>query len=198
MLPSPALSKSNIYKINTDLLNESEPVCTVNDTEISFKINSFYSQKHEKAFIGSVKRMIRSSIEYKEWRKFLIKTYEMTRCLFTGESLEECTIEFHHHPISLQNIIISVIDKYMEKELSFSSYDISNAVMIEHFSMHIGVVPMVTTLHEKFHNGFLNIPINFVIGDYNEFLSKYPIRDEMYKLVKHYETIKDTNYKGWK
>ena len=37
----------------------------------------------------------------------------------------------------------------------------------------IGYIPIIKSLHEKFHNGFLNIPIDLVKGNYLQFLNEY-------------------------
>ena len=42
---------------------------------------------------------------------------------------------------------------------------------------------MLSNLHEKYHNGFLQIPIEFVRGDYKYILTHYKIEDEEYKRI---------------
>jgi hypothetical protein len=50
--------------------------------------------------------------------------------------------------------------------------------MLYHYQNIIGYIPLVSTLHEKFHNGFLDLPINFVQGYWEVFWNKF----------KHYST----------
>ena len=167
------------------------------DLSLDFKRISFPDDKYEKKFIKSVKIMIRGSLEYKEWLDYLIHTKNLTQCLFTNEKLSECTIEFHHHPVSLENIVTAVVDKFMDEKTMFSTADVFLEIMKMHFSMKIGVVPMVTTLHQKFHNGFLSIPMDLVIGDYQWFMTHYPLRDQATETVNKYLTVKNTNHIGW-
>ena len=164
---------------------------------LPFQRDTFYTDKEEKRFVKSVKALIRHSTEYKEWKRFLIEDRGLVECLFTKEIMDECTIEFHHHPISMENIVNAVIDQYIYKEKPFSSFDIATEIMILHFGMKIGIVPMVKTLHEKFHNGFLKIPINYVIGEYKWFMEKYPLREEALDVVNKYMIVNETNHIDW-
>ncbi|MCK9556207.1 hypothetical protein M0R36_10415 [bacterium] len=164
---------------------------------LPFQRNIFYDDKSEKRFINSVKSMVRHSAEYKEWKKFLIQDRGLIKCLFTNEIIDECTIEFHHHPISLQNITEAVIDKYLSEEKPFSSFDIAIDIMLLHFNMKIGIIPMVVTLHEKFHNGYLKIPVDYVIGDYKWFMENYTLREEALEVVNKYLIVKGSTHIGW-
>ena len=173
--------------------------CSLNKAvyNLSFKRDHFPDEKYERKFVKAVKSMVRNSIEYSEWTEYLIFEKHLTKCLFTGEELAECIIQFHHHPISLQNIIEAVVDRYMQDRIMFSSADVFLEIMKLHFGMKIGVVPLVTTLNQKFHNGFLKIPIEYVIGDYNWFLENYTLRDKAQEVVRRYLTVQESNHIGW-
>jgi len=172
-------------------------ICEVGDMYLSYHRKQFYTEKNEKQFVNFVKKSIRGSLEYKEWKKLLIQEMQLTKCLFTGEDVSEVSIEFHHHPISLENIVYAVVDKYIRNEIEFNTCIIMDEVLKKHYEMKIGIVPMVKTLHEKFHNGYLNIPISFVIGDYKKFIEEYPLRDKAMEIVNKYENITKTNHIGW-
>jgi len=184
---------------NQTFYQPNEIVCKPENTEyeLSFRINEFSDEKHERKFINNVKRLIRSSYEYKEWTDFLVDVKHLVNCVVTGEKLGECKIEFHHHPISLENIVTAVIDKFIANKIPFSTSDITYEILKLHFNMKIGVVPLVTTMHQKFHNGFLHININDVIGDYKFFLNNYPLREEMLEVVRRYESINESVNYGW-
>jgi hypothetical protein len=49
-------------------------------------------------------------------------------------------------------------------------------------------------LHKKFHNGFLQIPIELVHGDYKYILDNYYIREEVLEKVSKYESVKLENF----
>ena len=46
-------------------------------------------------------------------------------------------------------------------------------------NMFIGIVPLAGTLHKKYHNGFLDIPLQLVKGNYKKLLEFYDIDPEL-------------------
>ena len=48
---------------------------------------------------------------------------------------------------------------------------------------------MLRSLHKKFHNGYLDIPIELVHGDYRYILDNYFIRDNVLEKVRKYESV---------
>ena len=195
------MSEDKKYEIDLNQYNIHEDLtCKVENTELylPFKIDSFADDQHEKRFIRSVKKLVRSSLEYKEWTNYLIDVLQLTSCIITGERLGEVKIEFHHHPISMENIVTAVVDKFMDEKIKFSTFDVAYEIMKLHFEMKIGVVPLVTTMHQKFHNGYLTIPIDSVIGDYNYFLKNYPVRADAMEVIHRYIKITKGNQIGWK
>jgi hypothetical protein len=157
--------------------------------------------KSEKKFLSSCKRMLRTSYEYSEWSKYIKFKLGIDSCAFTNESSEEVTIEIHHHPISVENIIRGIYDK---KLLDVTVDVISSVVIVGeairlHLENRIGYIPLVTTLHEKFHNGFLSIPIEYVSGNWNYLLEKYTYSKEAMEVIDRYKSINKFNnpYSGW-
>jgi len=64
-----------------------------------------------------------------------------------------------------------------------------------HFMNKIGYVTLIKTMHEKFHNGYLNIPISLVKGDYQFYLnnySKYLDNDDL-EVLNSRLSIQETN-----
>ncbi len=154
-----------------------------------------FNPKDEKKFLNSVKRMVRSSYEYNEWVKFVKFTLGLDTCEFTGENAGEVTIELHHMPISMSNIIKTIFDKHMNvvSTDTVKSTDIVDEVLQLHKQNDIGYVLLCTTLHEKFHNGFLDIPIEYVKGNWQNFMNSYEVSDNIKELVEKYDSIKLTN-----
>ena len=68
------------------------------------------------------------------------------------------SLEFHHFPFTLFDVT-STIGKSMLEGLSedetVSCFDISEAVMKEHYLNNVGLIPLTKTLHEMAHNGLL-------------------------------------------
>ena len=61
----------------------------------------------------------------------------------------------------------------LKEEKEFCTFDVATEVIQLHFMNKVGYVALIETMHEKFHNGFLNIPVSAVRGDYNWFLKEY-------------------------
>jgi len=177
-------------------------VNTQTDIYLSLKRDNFADEKEEKRFIKAVERMVRSSIEYREWLSFVRESLGMTACVFTGETEEETgDVEIHHHPLTLYDIVQAVCDTKILNNQSFSSFDIAYEVIDLHFKLKIGFVPLLGSLHKKFHNGYLEIPIELVQGDYKFLLNNYHIRKNVLDKVLKYEsvTLKTISHKiQWK
>ena len=149
------------------LTSESCPV------SLTLRICSFENSSEMNKFIKAVEKLVRSSIEYKHWKNYLIDILGCVECDITGELLNEVSIEVHHHIPSLYDVVKAVVCKNLEDQKEFCTFDIATKVIEIHYQNKIGFVMLVKTLHEKFHNGFLKIPIDLVRGNYLAFLNEY-------------------------
>lgn len=181
-------SKSDIVSVietSEEPANKTEVVAVGDETiksvnspfSLKLRRETFHSEKEFDKFIKCVERLVRYSQEYKEWVAYIIETLGQDRCALTSELIGECKIEIHHHPINLYTICKAVTTDKMQKGHMFCSYDIATAVIELHFNNKIGYVPLLGDLHEKYHNGFLSLPIELVHGDYLNVLKNYKLDD---------------------
>lgn len=170
-LPPSEPDEVNVFKI------ENAPF------ELSLRIDSFSNEKEEISFIKSVEKMVRFSPEYKLWVNYIVDTLGQNKCEFTGELKGECPVEVHHHPICLYSIVKAVIDDRIRKHIQFCTFDIARDVIELHFQNKVGYVLMLSDLHAKYHNGFMQIPIEFVNGDYKHILLNYEMEKEEYSRI---------------
>ena len=170
-LPPSEPDEANVFKI------ENAPF------ELSLRIDSFSNEKEEISFIKSVEKMVRFSPEYKLWVNYIVDTLGQNKCEFTGELKGECPVEVHHHPICLYSIVKAVIDDKIRKHTQFCTFDIARDVIELHFQNKVGYVLMLSDLHAKYHNGFMQIPIEFVSGDYKHILTNYEMEKEEYSRI---------------
>lgn len=140
---------------------------------LSMKIDGFQNEKEFFKYIKNCERLIRSSLEYKEWRRYITDVLQNNQCLITLEVNSQLTVEIHHHIPSLFSVVRTVINKYIHKNEEFCTFDICLEVIKLHFLDKIGYVPLISSMHEKLHSGFLEIPINLVKGNYQRFLTEY-------------------------
>lgn len=140
---------------------------------LSLRVKDFENESEEIKFIKSCERGIRSCPEYKVWTSYLKDALNYRICDITGENNEELTVEVHHHPYTLFDITRCVTKEFMFEEQEFCSFDVCTKVIEMHYQMRTPFVLMIKSMHEKFHNGFLKLPMELVHGDYKYFFENY-------------------------
>lgn len=140
---------------------------------LSLRREDIEDEKELKKFVMACERLIRMSPEYRIWTDFVREVLGFTICELTNESHNQVTCDIHHHPISLYTITKVVICEKIEKLEKFCAFDIALKVLELHYENRVGFVTIIKSLHEKFHNGFLQIPISLVHGDYKYLIEKY-------------------------
>jgi hypothetical protein len=140
---------------------------------LTLRREDFENQKDFEKFSKKCERLIRVSPEYSEWTQYLREVLGFYSCNITGESNFQTTVEIHHHPFTLYDVVKCVIKEYLNGHKSFCSFDICRDVIELHYENIIGYIPLISSLHEKYHNGFLLIPMELVHGDYKIFYERY-------------------------
>jgi len=157
--------KSNVESL--ELYSDSHPF------SLSLRIKTFENESEYKRFIKNVETSVRKSIEYKLWRNYVIDVLQVNECMITHESINEVTIDIHHHIPSLYVLVSALVNEKLEKEEEFCTFDIATKAIELHYQNRLGYITLLKSMHEKFHNGFLKIPINLVRGNYQYFLDHY-------------------------
>ena len=162
---------------------------------LSLRIRNFDSEASYKKFGRNCEMLIRRSIEYKLWRNYIIDVLKINKCMITDEVISEVTIEVHHHVPSMYTLVNALINKKIQEGEEFSTFDICIEAIELHFKNKLGYVTLLSSMHEKFHNGALDIPIEFVKGDYGYFLSNFMnyLDDEDIDRLQHRLAIKESN-----
>lgn len=157
--------KSNVERL--ELYSDNYPF------NLSLRIQTFEGEADYNKFIKNCEKLIRGCLEYKLWRNYITDVLQIQTCAITEERMDQTNIDIHHHPVSLFTIVKSLVNEKLEKEEPFCSFDISIKAIELHFSNYIGFIPLLSDLHEKYHNGFLNLPRNMIKGNYNAYLEEY-------------------------
>lgn len=162
---------------------------------LSLRITNFDSETSYKKFVRNCEMMIRRCQEYKLWREYIIDVLQINTCMITYESIEDVTIEVHHHIPSLYSLVSSLVNKKMEKGQEFCTFDICREAIELHFLNKVGYVTLLQSMHEKFHNGKLDIPISLVKGDYQSFITNYSkyLDDIELETITHRLAINESN-----
>lgn len=151
--------------------------------ELPLRIKTFPSSKEYEQFIKSVEKLVRISQEYRLWINYIVEHLGHSTCMFTKETINECPVQVHHHPVTLYTVTKGVVNQLLTKEIEFSSFDVATKVIELHFQNKVGYVVMLSDLHAKYHSGFLNVPIEFVNGDYKYILQNYSIDETEYERI---------------
>ena len=157
--------KSNVE--NLELYSGSMPF------RLALRISNFENEGAYKKFIKNCELLVRRCNEYRLWKNYIVDVLQLNSCMITNEKIDEVTIEVHHHIPSLYTLVTGLVNKKIETETSFCSFDIAREAIELHFKNKVGYITLLKSMHEKFHNGHLTIPIEFVKGDYTYFIKEY-------------------------
>jgi hypothetical protein len=127
--------------------------------------------------IKTVERIVRRSLEYKQYIKFLKDEIDMTSCSFfsniSNKNNTSIGIEIHHEPFTLFDITQIIVEKFIDQDMEINPLLISDEVMKLHYRDMVGLIPLSTTVHQLVHDSKLFIPLQNVYGDYVKFLKEY-------------------------
>lgn len=170
----------------------------VNTIDMQFNI---VSDKDRVKTIKTIERMVRSSLEYKEYIKFL-KTYiNMTHDSFLKNveqsQYSKISIEIHHAPLTLYDITMVILFKHEDEYGEIDLLHIAEEVMKVHYQCRVGLLPLAKTIHDLVHDGKIFIPVQMVRGNWIEFFKEYEkyfpedMKDKLKKIVKFSKDTQD-------
>lgn len=136
------------------------------------------NDKEKTKFISRVEKVVRSSMEYKDYIQFLKEHVGLDSCVFfqnvTNNKKGRISIEIHHEPFTLYDIVAVVLEKFIKEGRAINDLDIADEVMELHYANKVGLVPLSKTAHQVVHNSTkLFVPLNMVYGQYSQFLNEY-------------------------
>lgn len=165
---------------------------------LPLRVKTFESETDYIKFIRNCEKAIRGSVEYKQWRNYIIEVLGVQTCMITNERMDQCTVEVHHHVPSLFVLVKSITNKMIDEEKEFSTFDVALEGIKHHFQNKVGYVTLIKSIHEKFHNGFLGIPNTVIKGNFQSFLEEYAssIDDEDLDVINQRLSVTESNC-GW-
>lgn len=170
---------------NPDIMNTVEYIDTnrINIPylpEYDIEDYDFYDEKDIEKYIKDVERVCRNSFEYRRLIKFLKTKLDMRKCAFyervtmeTSDCYSKIAIHIHHEPLTLYNICKIVFKKRMELGEIIDEQITAKEVMLLHYNLLVGLIPLAETVHELVHNKYLFVPTTKVFGFYRNFLDMY-------------------------
>lgn len=135
-------------------------------------------EKEYEKFVKDVESQVRRSFEYKRMISYLRENMGMNQCAFlkgvsNAEGNYDIRIEIHHYPFSLRDIVDIVIRKRQYYKEPLTLQMVAKEVMILHYKLLVGLIPLSQTVHELAHSSRLFIPVDKVMGRYDLFLQYY-------------------------
>lgn len=142
------------------------------------KTINIMSDKDKVKAIKSIERIVRSSLEYKAYIKYLKDYVDMTRCSFFNgvsnkDTNKKISIEIHHEPFTLFDITQIILEKQLDETGEVNYFTIAEEVMKVHYQCKVGLIPLSATVHELVHSGDIFIPLQCPRGDFIGFLEEY-------------------------
>ena len=129
--------------------------------------------KDTKRFIKNVERLVRSSPSYKKYIAYLGDQGLVNDVVYSKITAEKATLEFHHYPFTLYDIVEIIVNYHLKHKEKFTSLSIAEEVIQCHFDNLIGLARLSKTSHQLTHAGKLFVPLDSVFGNVNEFVNKY-------------------------
>jgi len=110
------------------------------------------NEKDKIKLIKTIERIVRSSMEYKQYIQYLRDEIDMTLCSFfnniNNKNTKKISIEIHHEPFTLFDLTQIVLDKWVNEEKD--------------------IIPLLIA-----HNGKLFIPLQNLFGNFVSFIEEY-------------------------
>ena len=136
-----------------------------------FQDESFYTK-----FVKGCERSIRSSKDYKAFIHYIKTILGINFCQVSSHIYDEpgVSIEMHHGPIfNLFDIVSVILNHFLRTGKKITTMRITDAVLQEHFDLHVQVVMLAVTNHEAAHNRDLFLNVKQGIGNLTEFINLY-------------------------
>lgn len=152
-----------------------EKYATPDDMEYTTMLNS---DRDKVKYIKRIEQIIRTSMEYRDYVNFLKDYVNMKHCAFftniENDAGSRVRIEIHHEPLTLFDIVQTVLNKHLEEGIPLNDLFIADEVIALHYKNQVGLVPLSKSIHQIVHHGNdLVIPLNLVYGDYKDFIDEY-------------------------
>lgn len=151
--------------------------------------------------IKHIETLIRSSIEYKDYIKFL-KTFMNKDTFFQNveqTGYNKVKIELHHSPLTLYDIVTIVLTKHEDLYGKINLFNIAEEVMKLHYQCRVGLAPLSKTTHKLVHDGKVFVTVKMVRGDwvsfYKEYLDYFPqdMIEKLKRIIQFSKEVQDVS-----
>lgn len=135
------------------------------------------SSKQRFRYITMIKAETRKTVEYRQYIEFLKKHRGMHTSIVlpaaTRANGKKYSIELHHEPFSMFEIIDIIVSKREAQGESLKPFDVIEEVLELHYDEKVGLVPLDITSHELCEKGKIFIPLQHIYQRYDQFYDEY-------------------------
>ncbi len=166
-------------KIYENYLHQHINLSVAEDGTTEFRIPPAFegNPKLFKSFLLQVKRFVRTSLEYSQWKQWIHAMFGPPVC---AVSQNIAAIEVHHHPLTLEDYVYIALSYFDNNKYSYTSMLVADLVMRWHYEHIVGAVFMSATYHERFHEFHdVEIPEDAIHCDYEKLFQNDIIRMHM-------------------
>lgn len=144
--------------------------------EEAFVTDRIVTAEEQVRFIKKIEALVRGSREYKAYIGYLRNDLGMDRCsvLPNLDTTAGVTLEFHHAPLNLFQIVDIIINHRLSRGQPVTSLSVADEVMRMHAENLVGLIPVSRSVHKLIHAGALTVHPAMVHGDWLGFLKAYP------------------------
>lgn len=171
------MSENQIVEYRTGEFQNAN-VMVINDIPVyDTEDYDLFNEKDFKKYIDDIERMVRSSKEYRDYIQYLRLYMDMNASAFmknvTNIDTTKIKIEIHHTPFTLFDITLTVFNKRSRLSQSLDIEMVAKEVAYLHYFLYVGLIPLSKTEHKLVHNQALFIPLNLVLGKFEDFIKMY-------------------------
>lgn len=159
-------------------------ITKLKDLEKEHRFPPILTDQHKVKNIKRIESVVRGSLEYREYIKYLVNHMNMDKCHFLPKVKKQdgrrISVEIHHEPFTLYDITQIVFEKHEREGRDINHFLIAEEVMKLHYMNQVGLIPLSATVHQLVHDGKIFIPVQDVYGKgFIDFINEYDISDEL-------------------
>lgn len=135
--------------------------------------------KERRKCIERIKKIVRSSMEYKDYIFYLKQYAQFDKCAFyqqlsSSNPASKAKIEAHHGPLTIDDVCAIVLQKYIDEGLEINELLIAEEVLELHYRNMVGLTPLSKTVHQIITDSDkVFVPVYMYYGNWMEFLDSY-------------------------
>lgn len=137
----------------------------------------FKKKDDRRKYIELVKSIVRGTPEYRSYVSFLKRYKRMNSCVvypnLNTEERSKYSIEIHHEPLALREIINIVLTAEESVGRGHNPYKLANKILELHYDNKVGLINLAKTPHEMVESGKIFIPLQLINPGFMDFIEEY-------------------------